>query len=278
MGSAQWKTTYFAVACGFASASTSASCTPFHLPIALQPSTQSWRVICVRAGIARSCASVSLIGFSTRPSTCRDQSAKWVAASAWYSGLFGLAVPLLRKVGERSFSKNSGAMALRDVTGCCGALVSFSVEPSILGNHSLLDSRSQPARKSVPVAPVMRSRKLRRSFRVGMRSLQGDAIPARDHRSQVVPEPGDDHFEYVDQDEADQEPCGDEVKRARRLPAAEEIHPARHDRVRPWRHRNAHQDQERQHDEDDREVGELLQDVVFLRRLDLRMAEAHVVP
>ena len=43
-------------ACGFgcASSSTCDSRTPFHWPMQLQPSTQSCRVICVRAGIARS--------------------------------------------------------------------------------------------------------------------------------------------------------------------------------------------------------------------------------
>ena len=49
--------------------STALSGTPVHLPMALQPSTQSWRVICVREGMARRSASESDWGASTRPST-----------------------------------------------------------------------------------------------------------------------------------------------------------------------------------------------------------------
>ena len=44
--------------------------------IQLQPSTQSWRVICVRDGSARKSASENLAGRSTRPPRSSDQSAK----------------------------------------------------------------------------------------------------------------------------------------------------------------------------------------------------------
>ena len=49
---------------------------PVHFPIALQPSTQSWRVICVRWGKAFNCASVRLSERSTRPVTDSSISQK----------------------------------------------------------------------------------------------------------------------------------------------------------------------------------------------------------
>src|SRR3546814_7984034 len=50
------------------------SWTPVHCPIALHPSTQSWRVICVRCGIARMSAIDSDSGRATRPETLTRQS------------------------------------------------------------------------------------------------------------------------------------------------------------------------------------------------------------
>ncbi len=59
-----------------ARSSSAPSGTPFHLPMQLQPSTQSCRVIWVRDGMARSSASDSSSGVSTRPPTDSFQSAK----------------------------------------------------------------------------------------------------------------------------------------------------------------------------------------------------------
>ena len=66
---------------GFSVASSEApSGTPVHLPIALQPSTQSWRVIWVRAGMRAQLGERKARGRSTRPSTASRQSAKPLAA------------------------------------------------------------------------------------------------------------------------------------------------------------------------------------------------------
>ena len=69
MVSKQWNTTKRALCVGFAISRMRASCTPVHLPITLQPSTQSWRVIWVREGSARSCSSENDSGCPTRPPT-----------------------------------------------------------------------------------------------------------------------------------------------------------------------------------------------------------------
>ena len=63
---------------------------PVHLPMQLQPSTQSWRVICVRDGRARSSASDSCIGLSTRPPTSSRQSAKSARRAATIVGIVGI--------------------------------------------------------------------------------------------------------------------------------------------------------------------------------------------
>ena len=60
-----------------AALSSADSCAPFHWPMQLQPSTQSWRVICEREGSARKSASERLIGLSTRPPTSSFQPAKF---------------------------------------------------------------------------------------------------------------------------------------------------------------------------------------------------------
>lgn len=65
--------------------STVLSIVPCHLPIALQPSTQSCRVIWVRIAIARSAATESDSGRRTRPVTAIRQSAKRLAACARYA-------------------------------------------------------------------------------------------------------------------------------------------------------------------------------------------------
>jgi hypothetical protein len=68
-----------------------ASGTPVHLPITLQPSTQSWRVICVREGIACSSARLYCAGRATSPPTFSRQSAKRSASSCRYRRLSGIA-------------------------------------------------------------------------------------------------------------------------------------------------------------------------------------------
>ena len=83
--------------------STWPSGTPVHLPIALQPSTQSWRVICVRAGIACSSASEQVSGAATSPSTRSRQSAKPVCGMRGASPpSSALVLPLVRNTGDIS--------------------------------------------------------------------------------------------------------------------------------------------------------------------------------
>ena len=65
-----------------AASSTSFSGVPVQRPIALQPSTQSCRVVWLRTGIAPSCDSDSDSGRATMPSTTSRQSAKPFASSA----------------------------------------------------------------------------------------------------------------------------------------------------------------------------------------------------
>src|SRR5450631_1526381 len=201
--------------------------------MALQPSTQSWRVICVRAGILRSSTSVSFSGLATSPSTCSAQSANAFAASAWYPASFGIDVPLLRNCGERSASENSCAMDLRGLMRCCAPLLSDSPTARTLGNHSVRDRRSQPAVTSAANPAAARSTNRRRSFGLFMTRLGLHAITARDHRAQVVPEARDDDLEHMDQNERDEDPRRHEMQRARRLPAAEEIYPVRNQRIEP---------------------------------------------
>src|SRR3954471_12411439 len=136
------------------------NCTPFHLPIALQPSTQSWRVICVRGGSARNCASENCIGVFTRPSTFSAQFLKSLRASAWYTGFCGLLVPLLRNFGDRSASVNSCAIDLRGSSALCAALLALSPADRIFGNHSVSLSRSQPVSSRAEKPPSARRNRL----------------------------------------------------------------------------------------------------------------------
>src|SRR5262245_2015875 len=89
----------------------SPSGTPFHLAIALQPSTQSWRVIWVRAGIALIAGSPNPSFRSTRPAISSFQSAQLFAAPARYSSVIGGGLPLGLKYRDMSFSANSCARA-----------------------------------------------------------------------------------------------------------------------------------------------------------------------
>ena len=117
--------------------------TPFHLPMQLQPSTQSWRVICVRDGMARRSASENSAGVSTRPSTFSRQSAKPFsrqraivrhrpASSCRWRGIrrqVGLGrtpAPGRSSRAARAARRASGARALDRMSrnhGACGQLV-----------------------------------------------------------------------------------------------------------------------------------------------------------
>ena len=89
--------------------------------------------------------------------------------------------------------------------------------------------------------------------------------------------PADDDLEQVDGGERQQPGSGDEVQRARRLTAAEQIDPAGVDRVQPRRHRQPGHDQQRQQAEDHEQVGQVLQHVVAAGGVTARMPEQQVV-
>ncbi len=101
--------------------------------------------------------------------------------------------------------------------------------------------------------------------------------PAGDHRSQLVPDTGDDHLEQMHRREQQQPGRGDEVQRARRLAPAEKIDPARPYRIEARRHRHAGHHHQRQQHEDHRQVGDVLQHVVALGRVAGRVLETQVV-
>ncbi len=133
---------------------------PFHLPIALQPSTQSWRVICVRDGSARSSASEKLARRVDEAADVERVVGEAVGQparrTASVSGCVGAVAAKRRR---RSASANSCAIALRAATSVRGsASFSGSTESSTLGNHSVCDSCSQPASASVAAAAAARAR------------------------------------------------------------------------------------------------------------------------
>ena len=209
---------------------------PFHLPIALQPSTQSCRVICVRLR--------QRAQFGERESPrLRDQPADFERvigeavrrAAPRTAALSGSAVPLLRKVGDKSAAANSCAIALRPATSFATALV------QLLGRFRAPSETIRFATggrsRRAPSAPSGRERARRNGAGVAHDQLRSamlthgaasarHAIAAGDHRAQVVPESGDDHLEHVDQHERDQQPRDDEMDRARRLASAEPVDPA----------------------------------------------------
>ncbi len=146
----------------------SPSGTPVHLPMQLQPSTQSCRVIWVRDGSARSSASDKLTGRSTRPPTSSRQSAKLV-------------------VGERADSRRPADRSCR-WRGTSGEMIGLAVfrrqrvrageqraapgPVRLLGAvedrakaQSLCDSWSQPTSGRAPPTAGARARKRRRCRR-----------------------------------------------------------------------------------------------------------------
>ncbi len=81
----------------------------------------------------------------------------------------------------------------------------------------------------------------------------------------------------MDDDEGDDRPGQDEVDAARRLASAEQVQQPWRGGVDAWRHGQARQQHQRQHD-DDADVGELLQHIVGPRLLPLREFEAQMIP
>src|SRR5262249_44985101 len=158
---------------------------------------------------------------------------------------------------------------------------SFSYSPgaSPLGSHALRESASQPASTSAAALAAARPRNRRRErlFLCSMARSLIDAETPRDHRAHVIPEATDDHLENMNEHEQHQQPGRDEMNRPRRLAPADDVYPAGPERIEPWRHRHAHQYDQRKQHEDDYQVGKLLQDVVAFGRLTGRMLEAQMI-
>ena len=141
-----------------------ASGTPFHLPMQLQPSTQSWRVICVRDGSARSSASENAAGFSTRPPTFSCQSAKPFCAQRDVVGVVAARACRWRGIpATTSASVNSCASAVRGATAAARARLRLLALFSMSRSHVVCDSRSQPVSSAEPAAGDRAAQQMRRS-------------------------------------------------------------------------------------------------------------------
>ena len=160
--------------------------TPFHLPMQLQPSTQSCRVICVRDGNARRTASENCAGVSTRPPTLsRKQRNCFCQCLIFIVTRIGRAVDteirgnvrfgIFRREGHRASdrllrhaSQIFGAFKDVDEFGFCDRL------------------SSQPPRDKAARPPAARSRKPRRPISLGVLTIFSEIVPARDHRTQII--------------------------------------------------------------------------------------------
>ena len=123
--------------------------------MALQPSTQSWRVICVRAGSSLSAASDQLLGVFTNPTTSSVHSAKSCATCSAYCSVPGSVLPFAGKTVEMSASPYSLASASRGVTTRCTASVNHSVLLRMSGNQLLCVRLSQPDSATRLAAPTV---------------------------------------------------------------------------------------------------------------------------
>src|SRR3989338_8486085 len=144
----------------------SRSTTPFHLAMALQPSTQSWRVIWVRAGSALISSSEKLLGSFTSPATSSLQRGQPAMVFITYSIVKGGGLPLGLKYLEISASLNSWASLPLGVTSRSSQRFAPStdsrMERTVLFWWSELNMLSQPERTSSPVAWSAPSKMFRR--------------------------------------------------------------------------------------------------------------------
>src|ERR1044071_1365207 len=82
----------------------------------------------------------------------------------------------------------------------------------------------------------------------------------------------------MDDEEGDQPECENKMDGAGSLPPAEQRREEMKARIKPRRHRHAGQDHHRYQNEDDGEIGELLQHVVVPGLVPLRKAKPDVLP
>src|SRR6476659_9293561 len=283
MSSKQWKTTSRTPGRNRARSSSQASGTPLHLPITLHPSTQSWRVICVRVGIARKASSENSSGRSTSPAICNRYPANPPAFIARYSGVCGLVEPLGRNTGEIIDSGNSAARRW-PVSARWMRWLSGSATLSTSTKRPLLDNAPQPVSNAAPV-PAIAARSKRR------RAIWMSSVIVRSHISEVFPHaetPGDHRSHFVDracvndhdhvyERKQHEQRHDDEMQAARSLASTDELQPAAEHRIHLRRHRQSRQDRQWHQHEDHAQIGELLQRVVARGFLTLRMPEAQVV-
>src|SRR6185312_1501838 len=88
------------------------------------------------------------------------------------------------------------------------------------------------------------------------------AIPARDHRAHLVDGSRGDHHDDVDDDEQDDDRHAAEMQQTGRLATAENVEQPGPRRIDAGRHGEASEDHARDHDDEDRGIAELLQDIV----------------
>ena len=121
--------------------------------------------------------------------------------------------------------------------------------------------------------------RFRRSWRRlwGWSSLRLDCVAARDHRSDFIDRAGEDHHRDMNQEEAEQQPHGDEVDRAGRLTAAEQVDQAKAARDRRPATCRGRSGPSRKQNQEHRSVGQLLEDVVSARRLPSRESQPRVI-
>src|SRR4029078_6683977 len=101
--------------------------------------------------------------------------------------------------------------------------VSFSVIPSIEGNHPLRVRSSHPARATRLAAPSVPFRNFLRFIALSgfiANFLMLNDEPSGDHRANVIEEPCQDHLTHMDHDKANERNTRDEVNRSCSLPPA----------------------------------------------------------
>src|SRR5689334_3909319 len=228
----------------------SPSGTPVHLPMALHPSTQSWRVICVLEGISRIDASEKRLGAATSPSIARFQLANCCCTICAYSSVPGSLLPFAGKTAEISRSAYSCAKAFFGVSARCTRSVSASVWPKRFLNQSLRVKLSQADRAISPAVPAAAFNKRRRPRALGAIAGSLDDKPPGDHRAHIIGESGDHDLYDVDDDEPDKGKACQEVDRPRALPAAEQMKQPGNGRIDRRRHAETGQeDQRSQHEQ-----------------------------
>ena len=224
--------------------------------MALQPSTQSCRVIWLRAGIALQLGEREgrrRLDQPVDPQPPVGEAGRRVPPPLRRARL-GVAVgaELRRHLGRVELA---GERLRRRSAGAPGTTAIRRSRARSSRKLGLAPSQSQPPRSSAGAArPAVSSR--RRVIGLIARSSFGKPVAAGDHRADLVQRPGEDHHDQVHDDEQHQEPGGDEVDRARRLPPAEQVEQPRPGRVHRRRHgqpgQHHHRDQHEEHADDRR--------------------------